>query len=396
MNRKQRRAQGQEQRQGQRRGQRKAGRPAPAPDPARLHDAGIEAYRAGRLVEAADLIGQAIKAHGRMPEFHYNLAIVLKAMGRLKDAAAAYERAIALKPDHVNAHNNLGNVWKALGQTDKARASFAQALTYNPDNTDTHYSLGVLCGELGARDEAARHLRRCLAGDPQDSRGAAILLAHLGMGVAPDRTPEAQVLSLYDVRARFWDREPSYFAPRLVADGLRRHAPHAGMDILDIGCGTGLVGASVRDLARRLDGVDISPAMLEKAEAKGVYDGLFQADLTSFMAGRADGYDAVLGAAALIHVGDLRALFQAAALCLRPAGLFVSTLFPHDDGAGTDYAVAASTRLAQSGCFRHSPVYLRRLAAQTGFSVAELEETVHEHDQAGSPVTGLLAVLRKN
>ena len=389
MNRKQRRTQAQE--------QRKTSRAAPpAPDPIVLHEAGIEAYRAGRLAEAADLIGQAIKANGAVPEFHYNLGIVLKAMGRLKDAAAAYERAIALKPDHVNAHNNLGNVCKALGQTAKARASFAQALTYNPDNTDTHYSLGLLCGELGERDEAASHLRRCLAGDPQDSRGAGILLAHLGLGDAPERTPEAQVLSLYDVRSRFWDQETSYFAPRLVADGLRRHAPRARLDILDIGCGTGLVGAGVRDLAGRLDGVDLSPAMLEKAEAKTVYDGLFQADLLSFMAGRADGYDAVLGAATLIHLGDLQAPFQAAALCLRPKGLFVFTLFPHEAGAGTDYAVAASTRLAQSGCFRHSTAYVQRLAAETRFSVAELEETVHEHDQAGSPVTGLLAVLRKN
>ena len=389
MNRKQRRARGQE--------QRKAGRGAPAArGPALLHDAGIEAYRAGRLVEAADLIGQAIQASAAVPEFHYNLAIVLKAMGRLKDAAAAYERAIALKPDHVNAHNNLGNVWKALGQPDKARASFTRALAYNPDNTDTHYSLGVLCGELGERDEAERHLRRCLAGDPQDSRGAGILLAHLGLGDAPGRTPEAQLLSLYDVRSRFWDQETSYFAPQLVADGLRRHAPHTGLDILDIGCGTGLVGAGVRDLAGRLDGVDLSPAMLAKAKAKTVYDGLFQADLMSFMAGRAGGYDAVLGAATLIHFGDLRALFQAAALCLRPAGLFVFTLFPHEAGAGTDYAIAASTPLAQSGCFRHSTAYVQRLAAETGFSVAELDGIVHEHDQAGNPVAGLLAVLRKN
>jgi predicted TPR repeat methyltransferase len=387
MNRKQRRAQVQE--------QRKAGHAAPV-DPVALHEAGIAAYRMGRLAEAADLIGQAIQASSLVSEFHYNLAIVLKAMGRLKDAATSYEHAIALKPDHVNAHNNLGNVWKALGQADKARASFAQALTYNPDNTDTHYSLGLLCGELGERDAAARHLRRCLAGDPQDSRGAGILLAHLGMGDVPERTPEAQVLSLYDVRSRFWDQETFYFAPSLVADGLRRHAPHARLDILDIGCGTGLVGVAVRDLAGRLDGADLSPAMLEKAEAKTVYDGLFQADLMSCMAGRADGYDAVLAAATLIHFGDLQALFQAAALCLRAGGLFVFTLFPHEAGAGTDYAVAANTRLAQSGCFRHSTAYVQRLAAQTGFCVAELEETVHEHDQAGSPVAGLLAVLRKN
>jgi predicted TPR repeat methyltransferase len=390
VNRKQRRAQGLEQRQKLH----KAGHSAPG-DPVALHEAGIEAYRAGRLAAAADLIGQAIAASGPVPEFHYNLAIVLKAMGRLADAAASYERAIALKPDHVNAHNNLGNVWKALGRPEKARASFAQALTVNPDNADTHYSLGILCGELGERDQAGQHLRRCLVSDPRDSRGAGILLAHLGVGDAPERTPEAQLLSLYDVRSRFWDQEVSYFAPQLVADGLHRHAPATGLDILDIGCGTGLAGALVRDLAGRLDGVDLSPAMLEKAKAKAVYDTLFQADLAPFMAGHTGSYDAVLAAATLIHFGDLKALFQAVALCLRAEGLFVFTLFPHEPDTGTDYAVAASTRLAQSGCFRHSIPYLGRLAAETGFAVLELEKIVHEHDQDDQPVAGLLAVLKR-
>jgi predicted TPR repeat methyltransferase len=83
-------------------------------------------------------------------------------------------------------------------------------------------------------------------------------------------------------------------------------------------------------------------------------------------------------------------------LCLRAQGLFVFTLFPDETDTGTDYAVAASTRLAQSGCFRHSTPYLRQLAAETGFVVLELEKIIHEHDQAGNPVAGLIAVLRKN
>src|SRR3954471_23732495 len=129
MNRKQRRAQGQAGDQKQQ----KSAHPAAA-DPAASHEAGIEAFRAGRLAAAADLIGQAIAASSPFPELHYNLAIVFKAMGQPLDAAASYERAIALKPDHVNAHNNLGNIWKALGQPDKARASFDRALRHNPDN----------------------------------------------------------------------------------------------------------------------------------------------------------------------------------------------------------------------------------------------------------------------
>ena len=388
----------------QRRAEEKTRRPsvpagmADAGDPITLHSAGVQAYRAGRLELAVDLIAKAIAANGRMPDFHYNLAIVLRAQDKLKEAAASYKRAILLKPDYADAHNNLGNVWKTLGKRDKAQACFERALLLKPDNADTHYNLGILCSDCGDRTQAARHFHRCLDLDPDDSRGAGMLLAHLGLAVVPQRTPQAQLLKLYDVRSRFWDQESSYFGHALVAEGLQKHARTADLDILDIGCGTGLVGAQVRPLmhpgAGRLDGVDISPAMLEKARDKGIYDRLAQADVVSFMSEHKDSYDAILGAATLIHFGSLDAIFQAAAMCLRDGGLFVFTLFSNE-ADGADFAVASNDKLAQSGCYTHSAGYVERLAPERGFSVQMLEKTVHEHDQDGNPVPGILAVLRR-
>lgn len=372
-------------------------RPPPssaARDPISLHSAGIQAFRAGRFEIATDLISQAIAADGDMPDLHYNLAIVLRARGQLNEAAASYQNAILLKPDYADAHNNLGNVWKELGHREKARACFARALNCKPGNTDTHYNLGVLCSDLGDREGAALHFHRCLDQDPTDSRGAAMLLARLGLATAPERTPQAQLLSLYDVRSRFWDREGAYFAHALVAEAIQKHAPRTGLDILDIGCGTGLVGEQVHHLAGRLDGVDISPAMLEKARAKKIYDRLEQADLVSFLSAHTDSYDAILGAATLIHFGSLQAAFQAAATCLRDGGLFVFTLFC-DEANEADFAVAAKDRLAQSGCYTHRANYVERLAAENGFLVQMLNNAVHEHDQNDNPVPGMLVVLRR-
>jgi predicted TPR repeat methyltransferase len=134
--------------------------------------------------------------------------------------------------------------------------------------------------------------------------------------------------------------------------------------------------------------------MLEKAKAKGVYDELFQGDLVSFLAGCVDRYDAVVGAATLIHFGDLEALFQAVFRSLCARGLFVFTVFPHE-GAASDYAVAANHALACSGCFGHSAAYVERLAREAGFSVTQMETAVHEHDQDGNPVAGMLVVLQR-
>jgi predicted TPR repeat methyltransferase len=361
-----------------------------ASDALALHARGIEAFAAGRLDIAADLIGKAIEADGQMPAFHYNLAIVRKAQGRPKDAAAGYQRAIALKPDYADAHNNLGNIFKEQGRPDHARACFEQALQARPGNVDTHYNLGVLSCDAGDREQAAAHLRICLEQDPADSRGAGILLAHLGLADVPERTTQAQLQKIYDLRSQFWDRESSYFAHHLVAEEFGKHAP--GADVLDIGCGTGLVGGLVRPLAQRLDGVDLSAAMLEKAQAKHVYDRLAQADIVTFMAEHKDSYDAILGAATLIHFGDLGALFQAAHACLRDQGLFVFTLF---ENGKADFAVAASGKLAQSGCYAHSPAYVERAARDSGFSVLDLKQVVHEHDQDGHPVPGLVVTLRR-
>jgi predicted TPR repeat methyltransferase len=396
MNRKQRRAE---------RAAVKTDQPSREDDPIDLHSAGIEAFRTGRLDLAAGLIAQAIAADGNKPDFHYNLAVVLKAQGKLQEAVVSYQRAIALKPDYADAHNNLGNLWKVLGQPGNALASFAAALQHRPGNADTLYNLGLLCSEAGDRDLAAVHFQRYLENDPGDSRGVRMLLSRLGLATAPEQTSQAQLQKIYDVRSQFWDGERSYFAPALVAEALKQYAPSSNsgsnpggrQDILDIGCGTGLVGALVRPLihsgAGRLDGVDISRAMLDKAEAKGVYDRLDRGDLVSFMSGQKSGYDTILAAAALIHFGDLRALFQAAAQSLRDKGLFIFTLFSHQDEA--DFAVAAGERLAQSGCYSHSIGYVERLARENGFLVQCLEKVVHEHDQDGNPVPGLLAVLRR-
>jgi predicted TPR repeat methyltransferase len=381
----------------QRRADSKSGKPASRverDDPVDLHSLGVQAFREGRNAAAAELIAKAIARDGQVASFHYNLAIVLKAQGLLTEAAASYQRALALKPDYVEAHNNLGNVWKALGEPGQAQASFARALELRPGYGEAHYNLGVLFGEGGDREQAAAHLQTCLAQDPGDTRGVRMLLAHLGLEAAPPRTPEAHLIALYDQRSRSWDSDRSYHGHELVARALRDHAPDRKMDILDAGCGTGLAGALVRGLAQQLDGVDLSPAMLERALGKQIYDRLQQDDMIAFLCAHPDCYDAVISAATLIHFGDLRAVFEAAARALRDGGIFVFTLF-FSEAETVDFAAAAHFDLARHGCYGHSAGYVERLAKETGFTTDLLEKVVHERDLNDQPVPGLLAVLRR-
>ena len=155
--------------------------------------------------------------------------------GKLDEAVAQYQRALALKPDFAEAYLNMGATLKELGQLADVEASY----------------------------------KRVLDIDPEDPLGARLLLASLGLERMPMRASEAHLNKLYIKRSHNWDLAKNYFGHQLVAGALKK-LPHNStkLDILDAGCGTGLVGVLVRDLANRLDGIDMSPAMLGEGQRK--------------------------------------------------------------------------------------------------------------------------------
>ena len=118
-------------------------------------------------------------------------------------------------------------------------------------------------------------------------------------------TPEQHL----DFYARFADYYDTTFAGGL---GYVYHAGIAaaldGMvlpdgPILDIGCGTGLVAAAIRQSRPDavIDGVDISPDMLEKARGKGDYARLMTADLTGDFSHLPRRYAALVSAGTFTH-----------------------------------------------------------------------------------------------
>jgi predicted TPR repeat methyltransferase len=80
----------------------------------------------------------------------------------------------------------------------------------------------------------------------------------------------------------------------LLLDAVMRLAPSGNLgtlDILDLGCGTGLVRSLLRPLARTLTGVDISSNMLKIARQRRVYDKLVCNELIAFLKMHAKTFD---------------------------------------------------------------------------------------------------------
>ena len=93
-----------------------------------------------------------------------------------------------------------------------------------------------------------------------------------------------------------------YVYPGLVA----RHMADIGVPagpILDIGCGTGLVAAHLHEngVKSAIEGVDLSPEMLEIAASKSLYTTLYQLDLTAPLAGLPHHYAGLISAGTFTH-----------------------------------------------------------------------------------------------
>lgn len=270
-----------------------------------------------------------------------------------------------------------------------------QVLELAPDFAAAHALLGRSLAERGSREEAVAALRRVLDLEPDDTLGVRLDLARLGALPADEAMTDAYVRALFDEYAPSFDRHLTrslaYRGPDLIADALRRSCttlsrPYRFGPVLDLGCGTGLMARALEGLCGRIEGVDLSRVMLEKARQTKLYADLHESDLVGFLSGRPAGEaDLVVAADVFVYMASLEAAFREAHRVLRPEGLFAFTVQTH---RGDGYVLGADARYA------HGESYLRELAQTTGFGIVLLEKASTREDR-GEPVSGLLAVLRR-
>jgi len=277
----------------------------------------------------------------------------------------------------------------AEGRVLAAYACLSRAAELKPDDAALHYRLGEAAHVVGRREESRAAYERYHALRPDDAEMAHILTA-LRDEAPPGRVPDRCITHLYERFAATYDRsmveELAYRGPDLLGRAIASAlGDRAGLDVLELGCGTGLAGRVLRPFAARLLGLDLSSAMLAKARRRKLYDELAEAEITAWLESDDRTLDVVAACDTLIYFGDLGQVIGPASRRLRPGGLFAMTVERGD---------AFPFRLTDSGRFAHHPDHLREVAAAAGLGVATLEEAVLRTEY-GSDVVGLVAVLRK-
>ena len=288
--------------------------------------------------------------------------------------------------------DELFKLSKRLNEWGKIQTAFLcckRTVELRPDKSDAWYALGDMAQSLGRRVEARRAYEAYLGLRPGDAEIEQILVA-LKDETPPPRAPDRCIQQIYRDFASHYESQMredlKYQGPERIADMIQAVlAERRDLKVLDLGCGSGLAGVSLKERASAMVGIDLSPEMLELARARNIYDQLEVAEITAWLERSTEHFDLIAACDCLIYFGDLRPIVSGAAKRLKPGGVFVFTM-----ERGERYPF----HLSDSGRYTHHPEHVREAAAAAGLTVARLDEAFLRMEY-GAEVMGLFAALTK-
>ena len=153
----------------------------------------------------------------------------------------------------------------------------------------------------------------------------------------------------------------------------------AGLEVLDLGCGTGRHALWLAEAGAKVTAVDFSHGMLAEARSKSSADGVcfVQHDLHDPLPFTADEFDAVVSGLVLEHLRDLTAFFAEARRVLKPSGrAVVSAMHPAMflRGSQARFTDPDSGEIVHPGSLAHSMSDLIMSAIRGGFQVTNVAE----------------------
>lgn len=374
-----------------------------------LTDEALSAFDAGLLLAPGQVALTLQRAH------------CLRRLGRNQEALSGYLQVVQADPQRLDAWRGLARVQSVLGQLDAALLSRERALQLAPNDREILFEHATALLSAGRTAQSAQHLQALLNSDAGDARlwdwlgrvrlkqgdlGAArtafeqaqthdpddptIAHFHASLsGALPDAVEIEYIRRLFDDFADHFDRallDLGYVAPERIARLLHVHHADAADRVLDLGCGTGLMGEKLAQPGRRIDGVDLSPRMLALARERGTYQALHEEEMTAFLRAASERWGLIVAADVFIYVAALRPVFAAVFDRLEPGGAFAFSIELSAGGA-TDLPPV-------TGRYRHSSARTRGELEQAGFALVAYEPIVLRLE-SGQPVRGELMLARR-
>ena len=238
----------------------------------------------------------------------------------------------------------------------------------------------------------------CIKHHPNHGMAAHLLAAMTGK--TTDRAPDDYVRDLFDDYADSFEQDLindlNYVVPQLIRKELEMfcaknnsHSHQLFDYALDLGCGTGLVSLAVKNLVRRIDGVDLSEKMISIAQKKKRYTNIYLNEMSEFLNDKTTSqiqYDLILSGDSMVYVGDLGSIFKGIAARSQPGVVVCFTL---------ENLKSGTFKLCQTGRYAHSKQYIYQLAKDVGLKILTAKSIVPRMD-ASNDIDGRLYLVTKS
>ncbi|MBF5003773.1 tetratricopeptide repeat protein [Diaphorobacter caeni] len=386
--------------------------------------AGLMAEKSGNIPAAFDALRRSVAADPNWTPGELQLALLYSRRGMYDKAIKHAERLARREPNNALVLAHLVDFAHAAGNMELAIREIRRGLTYLPKDVQLRRVLANDLQVTGQRAEALEVWSSLIEDNPKDemallgrvttlieggkpsaatsdtttllelSPGNTIYAYYsaIAHGVTPDHQPPELNRMLFDSMAEGYDqavvRGLHYQLPKIVAEKIIQRFPTKSLSVLDLGCGTGLLGVCLGRLDGFLIGVDISTKMIEQAARHEVYDRFHTVNmLDALRETPGDIYEVITALDVFIYTGDLTATVPNAHRILMPAGdLYFSCEIAPEDGP--------DLVLQPSGRYAHKRSHVLALCKQAGFADVQIEDLVLR-DEAGGPVNGFLVTARK-
>jgi len=353
-----------------------------------MYNLGLALYESGEFLAAKESFERAIAVNSGEVDYWFNLALSCKKTDCLKETVTAYRQALELSPDDMEILYSFGCYCQDIGALEEAVLLYSHILEQDSSYIPAVNNLAYIHHLLDNHKEAEKLYHLLLKLNP-DHAGAEYMLAAI-QGNALEAPPEEYVKSLFDQYSDDFENnlleDLEYRAPEKLWELFNKNRRRqAYAHTLDLGCGTGLCGLFFHGVTRSLDGIDLSPKMIERAREKNIYTFLQDTDMLKYLKRTEKKYDLFLAADVFIYLGELDPLFAALHKVALPGA---HVLFSVEDSHEVAW------QLQSNGRYSHNHEYIMSMADGYAFTLVAREKTELRKEK-GEGVAGLLYFLEK-
>ena len=329
-------------------------------------DIAISLAKKGEFKKAIFYLNEAIKIDKNSHQLYTLFGEILCVMKDYKGSIIAFQKSLELNPNNPFAMTYIGNNLRLLNKHDEAIEILEKSIKLYPNQDKPYHYLGLIFLSKNKGVMAKDNFVKAIAINP-DFEEAKYFLSSLD-DKAPNCAPKKYVEELFDEYSENYEESLVGELKSEVSENLiniiRKHNKKSLGEVLDLGCGTGLLGEKIKSFCDRLVGVDLSSNMLSKANEKSVYDELVHQDILEFLSLKSLKYNYYIFSDVFVYIGDLRDIFRIIKEKSEMEGILAFT---------TEHTEKDDYFLEKSGRFSHSKKYIESLSQELGYQIVHYE-----------------------